>query len=146
MKRLLLVDDNDKYARLLTEYFEPLGYRCERAVDAASGWQMLQSQGPEAYQVLVTDITMESQLAGVYMLRRFQKAGFRGTVVVASTGFDAPGGMPLSRLVLRFCGVHFLIPKTTVLASAPLFYPIAFFSSPLRNFVEAAASNRETRA
>ncbi len=141
MKRLLLVDDNDRYAALLTDFFQPLGFQIERAVDAADGWQKFSAQAPDHYQVLVTDITMESQLAGVYLLRRFRRARYPGTVVVASTGFDQPGGMPLSRLVLRFCGVHYLVPKTTVLAKKPLFYPIAFFSAPSGNFVEASPSN-----
>ncbi len=140
MKRLLIVDDNDKYARLLDSHFSGLGYVSERAVDAAEGFRMFESHPRDYYRVLVTDITMETQLAGVHMLGRFKRAGFPGTVVVASTGFDAPGGMPLSRLLLRFYGVHFLIPKTTVLKEAPLFYPIELFAAPRADFSEIAGA------
>jgi len=140
MKRLLLVDDNDKYARLLTAHFEPLGYEIERAYTAEEGWRIYQERDPEHFAVLVTDITMESQLAGVGMIRKIKRAGFPGTIVVANTGFDVPGGMAFSRLFFTPYGVHYLVPKTTVLKEAPLFYPIRFFSEPNRNFVEVQAN------
>lgn len=141
MKKLLLVDDNDKYARLLTAFFEPLGYEIERAYTAEDGWQKFQAHELGHFAVLVTDITMESQLAGVGMIRKIKRAGFPGTMVVASTGFDVPGGMAFSRLFFTPYGVHYLIPKTTVLKEAPLFYPIRFFSEPTRNFVEVSANS-----
>ncbi len=135
MKHLLLVDDNDKYARLLTEHFEPLGYTIERAIDAAEGTAKLRDNKGR-YSVIVTDITMESQMAGVWMLGRIRPDEFTGTIVVASTGFDVPGVMTLSRLFFRAYGVHYLVPKTTVIKEEPLFYPMGFFSEPVRNFVE----------
>lgn len=140
-KNLLLVDDNDRYARLLEAYFAPLGYNIVRAVTGADGDEKLNSHPPFFFDVIVTDITMESQLAGIFMLGRIKSTQFNGTLVVASTGFDVFGVMPLSRLFFRAYGVHYLVPKTTVLKEETLFYPMALFSAPTRNFVELKTEN-----
>jgi CheY-like chemotaxis protein len=140
-KHLLLVDDNDKYARLLEEYFAPMGYQIERAITAAEGTAKLNEFPPRHFDVLVTDITMESQLAGIFMLGRIKPEQFQGTLVVASTGFDVFGVMPVSRLLFRAYGAHYLVPKTSVLRKEPLFFPMGFFSAPTRKFVELAAEN-----
>lgn len=133
-KRLLLVDDNDKYARILTEYFGNMGFTIDRAITAAQGLEKVRTGGIETYNTIVTDITMESQLAGIFMLMKIRKLGFTGVVVVASTGFDFPSVISLSRLLLKAVGVHYLVRKTTVLKNAPEFWPITFFSDPLKQF------------
>ncbi|MCR9144148.1 MAG: response regulator [bacterium] len=140
-KNLLIVDDNDKYARLLEEHFAPMGYTCVRAVTGLDGDEKLAAHPPLHFDVIVTDITMESQAAGIFMLGRIKPSQFNGTLVVASTGFDVFGVMPLSRLFFRRYGVHYLVPKTTVIKEEPLFYPMALFSKPTRNFVELTAEN-----
>lgn len=134
MEKLLLVDDNDNYARLLHEYFEPLGFSIDRAWNAKEGFDMFSAHPSDYYQVIVTDITMESQLAGLSMLKKIKKKGFGGTVVVASTGFDQPMGMPASRLFLGLYGVHYLIPKTTVKNKQIKFYTLKFFAAPISKF------------
>ena len=136
MKNLLLVDDNDKYAKILDEHFAPLGYKSTRAVDAADGLAKFDAEAGDHYDVIVTDITMESQLAGIFMLGKIKQRGYGGTVVVASTGFDVPLVVPLSRACLRGYGVHYLIPKTTVLSRKIAFYPMAFFAPPVYEFSE----------
>lgn len=139
MKELLLVDDNDKYAAILDEYFGERGYRSTRAIDAADGLAKFEEHPVDHFKVIVTDITMESQLAGIFMLGKIRRLGYPGTVVVASTGFDVPLVVPLSRACLRPYGVHFLIPKTTVLSRKIAFYPMAFFSPPAYDFSEIAS-------
>lgn len=136
MKQLLLVDDNAKYSRLLREYFQPLGYSIDEAVTAAEGLNTFLSHSEDHYSVIVTDITMESQLAGLFMLYKIRKKGFHGTVVVASTGFDFLGVVNISRLILRICGVHFLVRKTTVIKKEPEFWPMSLFSPPQKKFQE----------
>ncbi len=137
MKQLLLVDDNDKYAALLREHFAPLGYEIRHVVNAAEGRKALEEKGMDYYQVVVTDITMETQLAGLSLVRWMHKQGFGGTVVIASTGFDVSAGMFLGKLLLGSYGVHYLIPKTTVLKKDFDFHPARLFSRPVKNFSEA---------
>ena len=137
MKRLLLVDDNQKYATLLTDYFSKRGYEIDTAVTAGEGLDMFKKSSPDYYSVIVTDITMESQLAGLTMLSKIKKIGFSGTIVVASTGFDVPTVIPLSRLLLKsWCGVDFLVRKTTVLKEDPEFWSMKFFTAPRKSFEE----------
>lgn len=139
MKRLLIVDDNNRYAEILKEFFAAKGYMTERAVTGEEGLRCVAEKDLGYYSVIVTDITMESQLAGVTMLGRIHKLGYKGTVVVASTGFDVPLVTPFSRLFLRQYGVHYLIPKTTVLKKDILFYPMPLGSQPVREFTEVSA-------
>lgn len=136
MKHLLLVDDNDRYTTILTEYYQKLGYQITSAINAADGLARFREQDKGYFSVIVTDITMESQLAGISMLGRIRAEGFPGTVVVASTGFDVFGVVNLSRLLLRRYGVHFLVRKTTVLAKEIEFWPMAFGTPPTRTFTE----------
>lgn len=138
MKHLLLVDDNDRYATILTEYFAPLGYDVERAVDGAGGLALFRKHDLGHYSVIVTDITMETQMAGISMLGLVRRAGYVGTVVVASTGFDVRGVISVSRLFLRRYGVDFLVRKTTVLARKLEFWPMTFGSPPSQSFTELA--------
>lgn len=136
MKNLLLVDDNDKYAAILTKYFEKLGYTIERAVDGKDGFTKFSAKAPTYFNVICTDITMETQLAGVSFLSKVKKSQYKGTVVVASTGFDVPLGMPLSKFFLSFYAVDFLVPKTTVLSGNLQFVPISGKSGDDRSFKE----------
>ncbi|MBI41144.1 MAG: hypothetical protein CMF59_16225 [Leptospiraceae bacterium] len=142
MKHLLIVDDNDKYARILDEYYKNLGYSIDRAVDGASGYSAVKEKGLEHYHVIVTDITMETQMAGLTMLKRLYKDGYRGMVVVASTGFDVPMAKPLTRCFLGRMGIDYLVPKTTVLSGKLEYYPMAFFSKPIMDFREIESNHK----
>lgn len=122
MKSLLIVDDNDRYAALIREHYEPLGYSCDRVGTAAEGIQRVKDAGLSHYSVIVTDITMESQMAGFKLIRYLKKEQFPGTLVVASTGFDVKPGMILARMIMGNMGVDFLIPKSTVLKKAFQFF------------------------
>jgi CheY-like chemotaxis protein len=116
MKKLLIVDDNDKYARIFENYFQKIGYsQIDRAVTASSGIDMVNRNGISYYDLIVTDLTMESQLAGLRLIRYLKKNAFPKTVIVASTGFDVSIGMLLSRLYFKNKNVRFLLPKAPLL-------------------------------
>lgn len=138
MKRLLLVDDNEKYAAIITNHFRPLGYEIDHALSAADGLSMFTKNGLDHYALIVTDITMESQVAGLFMLRKIHTMGYRGPIVIASTGFDFPGAKALSKLFLRPTGATYLVPKTTVLRNDFEYHPMAFFAKPLKAFPESS--------
>ena len=142
MKNLLIVDDNDKYARILWEYFEKLGYSIERALDGKTGYEAVTGRGMDHFQVIVTDITMETQMAGMTMLKRLYKDGYRGIVVVASTGFDVPLARPITRMFFSGIGIDYLVPKTTVLSGKLEFFPMALFSRPLLDFREIESNTK----
>lgn len=136
MPRLLIVDDNDKYARLLDEYFSKLGYTTDRALTGREGLAHFNNHPADYYSVIVTDITMETQTAGLWMLKKIHRAGYTGTVVVASTGYDVPLAKGLTRLFFRNHGIHYLVPKTSVIAGELVFFSMKFFSGPISSFQE----------
>jgi hypothetical protein len=135
-RRLLLVDDRAAYTRIITDFFGGIGYAVDCAVTAREGILMLGRKGLDHYRVVVTDITMEHQLAGLSVVLFLLRKKFSGTVVMASTGFDVRLGMFFSKLFMGMLGVHYLVPKTTILKEDFAFYPARLFSRPQKEFVE----------
>ncbi|TGN20371.1 response regulator [Leptospira idonii] len=110
MKKVLIVDDNDRYANNLTSFFKEKGIASDRALDAAEGWRLYSAD--KTYDMIVSDVTMETQTSGLWMMRRIHKDGYAGVKVIASTGFDVWGVMGFSSWFLPlFCGLHWMIPK-----------------------------------
>jgi hypothetical protein len=138
-KQLLLVDDRVKYANLIADFFSGYGYLIDRAVSAKEGIGMLNEKGLNYYRVIVTDITMEHQLAGFELIYFLFRRRYAGTVVMASTGFDVFLGMFFSKLLMGIFGVHYLVPKTTVIKRDFAFYPARPGSSPQKTFIEIGA-------
>jgi hypothetical protein len=138
-KQLLLVDDRIKYANLIADYFSGYGYMIDRAVSAKEGIERLNTKGIGHYRVVVTDITMEHQLAGLEVIYFLFKKKYTGTVVMASTGFDVFLGMFFSKLLMGLFGVHYLVPKAKITDQSFVFYPARLGSSPQNTFVEIGA-------
>ncbi|PJZ52212.1 response regulator [Leptospira adleri] len=124
MKRIvLIVDDNDRYANNLKVWFEKNGFETVRAVDAAQGWEIY-SRDKNRFHTIVTDITMETQTSGLWMIRRIHKDGYRGNKIIATTGFDFPGVMFLSGSILpSFAGIGWMIPKVPLKEGKVVFLP-----------------------
>ncbi|MFH1863048.1 MAG: response regulator [bacterium] len=129
----LLVDDNDDYARMLLTHLEPLGYEFQRAKSAAEGCQNLFKSGVAYYGLVVTDITMEGQTAGLRLIRKMRRKGYLGTLIVASTGFNAPVVAFLAKPFMALWGVDVLIPKEPLKRGQIVYIPI---SKKGREFVE----------
>jgi len=111
MSKVLIVDDNDKYATVLQKYFEDRSILCTRALNAKEGLNQFH-QDPKSWSAIVTDVTMETQTSGLWMLRHIHQFGFQGEKIIASTGFDQIGVMALGYWILPwFCGCGWMIPK-----------------------------------
>jgi DNA-binding NtrC family response regulator len=139
-KQLLLVDDSRRYTNLISDFFKEYGYLVDRAASAKQGIGMLRDKGLDHYRVVVTDITMEWQWAGLGLIYFLFRRKYAGTVVMASTGFDVSMGMFFSKLFMGAFGVHYLIPKATVLSRDFVLYRARLGSLPLKKFVEIAPS------
>ncbi len=126
-KRLLLVDDNDKYAKILSDYFESRGYKIDRAYFGNEALEILKNKGVNYYSVILTDITMETQLAGLKFLKNARKLGFKGKIIIASTGFNYNFSLMLAPVFLTNLGVDYLIPKVSVLNHNIEFYSCKLF-------------------
>ncbi|EQA35076.1 response regulator receiver domain protein [Leptospira inadai serovar Lyme str. 10] len=120
---ILVVDDNDRYADNLKTYLENLNCDVLRAVDAAQGWEYY-TKNKDKLSAVITDITMETQTSGLWLIRRIHKDGFKGVKVIATTGFDVFGVMTVSRLLLpTFAGIGFMIPKVPLKVGKVLMLP-----------------------
>ncbi len=119
--KVLIVDDNDRYAKALEKFFAEKSIETKRAVDAAQGWEFYTQDN---YHTIISDITMETQTSGLWMIRRIFKNGYKGNLMIASTGFDVFGVMSLSKWILpTFFGVSYMIPKVPLKAGKVVFVP-----------------------
>ncbi|MBD3166295.1 response regulator [bacterium] len=111
---VLIVDDNDRYARALGDQMTAGGAAVERALNAADGIKRLQNDAAR-FDGIITDISMETQISGLRILRRARKLGFKGEIAVATTGLDTPLGYLFNRLFLGvLMRADYLIPKRPI--------------------------------
>src|SRR5690348_14673389 len=68
MSRILVVDDEEDIRTALKRRLEREGYTVLTAESAAAGIAALQDGGP-AFDVVITDLSMEDENSGVKMLR-----------------------------------------------------------------------------
>jgi hypothetical protein len=112
-ERVLLVDDNDRYAAAITGDLLSRGAEVVRMRSAAAGVEAIRASG--GFDCIVTDITMETQISGLRVLTAARRTGFRGALVTASTGLDTWPGFVFNRFVLgTLFGCHYLIPKRLI--------------------------------
>ncbi len=119
--KILIVDDNDRYANNLKAFFDKRKIETVRAVDAKQGWEMFQK---ESFHTVISDITMETQTSGLFLIRDIYKSGFKGNIIIATTGFDFPGVMFLGKFLLpAFGGVGWMVPKVPLKRGEVVFVP-----------------------
>ena len=107
----LIVDDNMDYVEMLLQHLESARLSFDHAWNAQQGLEMFEELGPGYYTLVVTDITMEGQTAGLKLIRKMRGYGFQGVIIVASTGFNNKFVLKVSRWFMRLWGVDILVPK-----------------------------------
>ncbi len=113
-ERVLIVDDSNFYAEHLTADLAARGAHIERARNAGEGIRLLENRGVE-FDAVITDISMETELAGLRVLRKARRCSFRGLVATATTGLDHGWSFTLNRFVLGILyQSDFLIPKRPI--------------------------------
>jgi hypothetical protein len=121
METVLVVDDNDRYATNLKIYLDNRNIYSERAYTASQGYEMFKAS---SYTSVISDITMETQTSGLFFVRKIFKEGFKGKIIIATTGFDVWGIMFLGKYLLpMFGGVGWMIPKVPLKKGEVIFYP-----------------------
>ena len=110
----LIIDDNDDYVSMLLSHLEPLGCHFDRAFSATEGQAIFLKSDPAYYSLIITDITMEGQTAGLWLIRKLRRNGYKGILSIASTGFNSPLVLHLSKFLMTLWGVDFLIPKESL--------------------------------
>ena len=110
----LIVDDNDRYAAALAADAQARGGTSLRARSAREGIDLYRERFATLAGV-ITDIDMETQLAGLRVVYYLNRQGFRGILAVATTGLDAAWAFRWNRWVFsRLLPVDYLIPKRPI--------------------------------
>lgn len=113
-QHVLVVDDNRFYAEVLSKDLRSREAIVERAASAEEGLAILADHGTR-FDALVTDISMENELAGLRLLRLRRRGGFDGKVAVSSTALDSRFGMFVNRWILiSLYRADYLIPKRPI--------------------------------
>jgi CheY-like chemotaxis protein len=121
MQSVLIVDDNDRYANNLKLYFDKINIPSQRAFNAQEGFEVFLKND---FSAIISDITMESQVSGLLLVRKIYKSGYKGKIIIATTGFDFPGVMAISSFLLpSFGGVGWMIPKVPLKRGEVIFVP-----------------------
>jgi hypothetical protein len=127
MQSVLIVDDNDRYANNLKLYFDRINIPSERAFNAEEGLEIFLKN---EFSAVISDITMESQVSGLLLVRKIYKSGYKGKIIIATTGFDVWGVMYFSQFILPiYAGVGWMIPKVPLKRGEVLFFPTKLTTS-----------------
>ena len=118
-KNVLIIDDNKKYTSMIRDRLEKSGCAVEHALSSRSGFDLLSGQQPNHFDIIITDITMETHVSGILLVRKIRKMGFTGCLVIYSTGFNYPIVLLLSRIFFRIMGADGLIPKNSLIDGEP---------------------------
>lgn len=124
MKRVLLADDNDKYAEILIADLEKRGVEeIVRVYDAEQAVVKLTSEEGESYDGVITDISMESQISGLKVLKAARSNGSSRILAVASTGLDTKLGMKFNKWFLgSLYRSDYVIPKKPIKSDGRVFW------------------------
>ncbi|NBU97969.1 MAG: hypothetical protein EBS19_07135 [Spirochaetia bacterium] len=108
-------------------YFDKINIPSERAFNAKEGFEVFLKND---FSAVISDITMESQVSGLLLVRKIFKLGYKGKIIIATTGFDVKGVMFCSQFLLPiYAGVGWMIPKVPLKKGEVLFYPTKLTTS-----------------
>ncbi len=105
---------------MLRSRLEDCGCRVKHVLSSRAGIEHLKIKNPNEYQLIITDITMETQLSGIFLVRRIRRMGFRGGLVIYSTGFNTAFMHLISRPFFRALGADGLISKNSLKNGSPV--------------------------
>lgn len=110
MQHVLLADDNDFYAGKLSRSMQSETTYVTRVASAAQAIALLEQQANH-YDAVVTDMSMETELAGLKVLAFCKKIKFPGVVAVATTALDSYWAFFINQWLFSWYGADYLIPK-----------------------------------
>lgn len=122
MKNVLVVDDNDFYADKISAQLQAMGATTTRARTAKEGIEIL-SKNFDGFDGVVSDICMESEYAGVKVLKYCRDNNFKGIVTVATTALDMWIGFVLIAPIYKHIyKCNYMIPKRPIIRNGDIFW------------------------
>lgn len=116
---VLIIDDNRFYASALMEFFQAQGSVCRWQTSAQSGIQMLQEAD---FSCIVTDMSMETETAGMQVLRFCQRQRVSAVKIVATTALNRCWTLPFLAKYYAWHGAHYLLPKAPIRAAGQFLF------------------------
>jgi CheY-like chemotaxis protein len=132
----LIIDDNRRYTAMLKDHLEKQGCLVEHILSYQEGLKHLRNIDSNHYQLIITDITMETQISGIILTWQIRHLHFDGCLIIYSTGFNFPMVLGISRLFFHLLGADGLIPKNGLKTGNPRLTLIS--KHPLLKLVEKA--------
>lgn len=111
MRNVLIADNSNFYFSIMSRIYEEHEFQVTRARSAPDAWKLIKEKGLEYYDIIVTEMTIESHLSGIILAMKLKKAGFKNPVYFASKRFNITFTYILSTGLLRMIGIDRLIPK-----------------------------------
>ncbi|MDZ7261043.1 MAG: hypothetical protein ONB05_02845 [candidate division KSB1 bacterium] len=111
MKNVLILDDNDFYSHIMQTVYEAHNFSVFRASSAREGWELFRRKGLNFFDLIVADITMESQLSGLIVALKCRLKGYKKRLYLVSTGFNVRCNLFFSGMLLRTLSINRAIPK-----------------------------------
>ncbi len=112
--RYLVIDDNDRYAEALMAELHRRGATTLRGRSAGEGIALCRAHGPDL-DGIVTDIDMETQLAGLRVVWYVHRRRLPALLAVTTTGLDARWAFRWNRWVFtQLWPVDYLLPKRPI--------------------------------
>ncbi|GBE29155.1 hypothetical protein BMS3Bbin04_00165 [bacterium BMS3Bbin04] len=117
------MDDNDRYADALTDDLKDRGVEeIVRALTAREGVSIIHSHGDD-FDGVISDISMESQISGLNVLRVARRHPGKLMVACATTGLDTPVGYWFNKFLLgTLFRCDYLIPKRPIKRDGKVFW------------------------
>lgn len=100
--KILMIDDDKKLCRLVTEYLEPMGYYVEAAHNGAQGLEMIHEGD---YHAVILDVMMP-EMDGLEVLKRLRKTSEIPVLMLTARGEET------DRIVGLEMGADDYLPKT----------------------------------
>lgn len=111
MQNVLIADNNNYYFSIMSSIYEEHDFHVTRAQSAPDAWRLIKQNGMEYYDIIVTEVTIESHLSGLVLAVKLRNAGFKNPVYFASKRFNITLTYIISTGIFRMLGIERLIPK-----------------------------------
>ena len=130
--KLLLVDDQQRYIDKWLELLDVEDYEITVVSFLHEAIQVMMEKSAD-FDLVISDISMHledekgvierlrGELAGIILAWKLRKLGFKKEIVLVSTGIDDFMGFIICKLVCRYFGANWIVPKRTLNKGNPIF-------------------------
>lgn len=107
MAKILLIDDDNDYRRMIRAWLDKVGYEVVEAGDAESG---IKTYSKNHFDLIIIDLFMP-QVDGVQAIHRL-KTDFNSPKIIAMTGAASDGRIEHLLCLAKSCGANEIYKKT----------------------------------